>query len=72
MANDAAVLCAMVVQPGLAGSLLIVTGANLGVAAVRTMTVGYGFRGPSGADAAPAAPAQARGGSRLLKEARHG
>jgi len=72
MANDAAILCAMVMQPGLAGSLLIVTGANLGVASVRTMTAGYGFRGPTDADAAPAAPTDARGGPGLLKEARHG
>jgi hypothetical protein len=72
MANDGAVLYLMVMQPGLAGSLLIVTGANLGVAAVRAMTVGYGFRGVTRAEAASAPPTDARGGSRLLKEARHG
>jgi hypothetical protein len=44
MANDAAVLYLMVMQPELAGSLVVVAGANLGVAAVRAMTVGYGPR----------------------------
>jgi hypothetical protein len=72
MANDAAVLYLMVMQPGLASSLLIVAGANLGVAAVRALTVGYGFRGATAAEAASTAPTEARGGSRLLKEAHHG
>jgi uncharacterized membrane protein len=43
MASDAAVLYLMTMQPGLWGSLLTVAAANLGVAAVRVMTVGYGF-----------------------------
>jgi hypothetical protein len=52
MANDAATLYLMVMRPGLAGSLLIVIGANLGVAAVRAIIVGYGFRGATGAEVA--------------------
>jgi hypothetical protein len=63
MANDAAVLYLMVMQPGLGGSLLIVSAANLGVAAVRAMTVGYGFSGatPTEAPAAPKTLAAHRG-----------
>jgi uncharacterized membrane protein len=48
LANDAAMLYLMVMQPGLAGSLLVVLVANLAVAAARG--VGPGFRhAPSGA-----------------------
>jgi uncharacterized membrane protein len=48
LANDAAMLYLMVMQPGLAGSLLVLLAANLAVAAARGL--GPGFRhAPAGA-----------------------